>query len=211
MLNIAPIHAVLGKISNNIENHGDEEVTAFDIPVTGILLDREQLNALLDDSVADRVLFNKTRTGDVQPSLKCFAPFVLTDSFDGAVLSFSFGEAKKENFTLRDCKVKGVTLEPQNGGNTVVSLKIRVRPENDSQILMLMGHQNRGCQLGIAEAKVATTAAAKKQGGLFDTSEGGDDPDAENGTDADQERADAQAAGFERGTPNGSRPRNGAH
>lgn len=40
MLNIAATHAILGKIANNIENHGEEEVTAFDIPVTGILMDR---------------------------------------------------------------------------------------------------------------------------------------------------------------------------
>ena len=198
MLNIESTHAVLGKVSNNIENHGDEEVTAFDIPVSGILLSREQVNQLLDDSVADRVLFNTTRTKDVQPSLKCFEPFALKDKFDGATIRFDFGTGKGEKFTLKDCKAKGVTLEPQNGGNTLVALSIRVRPENDAQILQLLGHQNRSCKISISEAKIATNAAAKKQMDMLD---GGD------GEDEHEAAGRAQAEALSRSTPvNGTQP-----
>lgn len=205
MLNIEPTHAILGKIANNIENHGEEEVTAFDIPVTNILLDREQLNALLDDSVADRVIFNKTRAGDVQPALKCLEPFALKDNFDGATIQFNFGTGKGEKFTLKDCKVKAVTLEPQNGGNTVVTMKIRVRPENDNHILQLMGHQNRECTLSIAEAKVATTAAAKKQMDMLDGGDGKGDEDEHEAA------GEAQAEALRRSTPIDGRRGPGTH
>lgn len=205
MLNIAATHAIIGKIANNIENHGEEEVTAFDIPVTGILMDRPQINALLGESTADRVLFNTKRGGGVEPSLKCFAPFVLKDSYDGATVSFKFGEGAKDQFTLKDCKVKGVTLEPQNGGNTVIDLKLRVRPENDKQILALLGHQNRECTLTIAEAKVATNAAAKKQMDMLDGGDGKGDEDEHEAA------GEAQAEALRRSTPIDGRRGPGTH
>lgn len=165
------------------------------------------MNALLDESTADRVLFNTKRGGGVEPSLKCFAPFVLKDNYEGALVTFKFGEGAKEHFTLKDCKVKSVTLEPQNGGNTVIELRLRVRPENDKQILQLLGHQNQECTLTIAEAKVATTAAAKKQ---LDMLDGGDG----KGGDDEDEHADAgeaQAEALRRSTPIDGRRGPGTH
>jgi hypothetical protein len=190
MLSIAKTHAILGKVANNIEYRGDEEVTAFDIPVSGILLDLEQVKTLLDDPYADRWLFNETKSGAIEPVTRALEPRVLKDAFEGAKVCFHIGKAE---FTLTDCKIQGVTLDPENGGNTKVNLKLRVRPESDKQILLFMGHQNREVSLEIAEAKVSLKGNKKQLDAFDDTSKGDEKGDGDKHTAAGLAQADALA------------------
>ena len=49
ILNLEAKVCRMGKISNNLEHHGDEWVTAFTIPITGVMLTKEELNAFMHD------------------------------------------------------------------------------------------------------------------------------------------------------------------
>ena len=189
MLDISQTHAHMGKISNNLEKHGTDDVTAFDIPISGILLDREQLNDLLEDPHADRWMFNETKSGAIEPATRAFEPRVLKDTFEKAVVVFTVGKAE---FTLADCKIQGIELDPENGGNTRVAFKLRVRPENDKQILALLGHQNREIKIDVAEATVAEKGG-RKQSDLFAGGESDAKPDDEQDEHAAAGEAQAKA------------------
>lgn len=215
MLEISKIHAQLGKIANNLEKHGDDDVSAFDVPVTGILLDKKSLNRFLDDSQASAALFNTTRTNDTEPVFKIFKPLVLKDTFEGIRVDFNLGG---KEFTLTDCKASKVSVELRNGGTAEISLQLRVRPENDKQILLFLGYQNREIDIALADAKVALKGG-QKQGELALE---GDDDEGERGEvidgrasrrEEDIGRAQAQALAkskpAKKGRTNGSRP--GAH
>lgn len=160
MLNITETHATMGKLSNNLEKHGEEDVTAFDIPIDGITLRAEQVNALVEDPYADRWLFNDAK--DVkEPNLAKFEPLVMSDAFEGALVSLTMSTGQLHTFA--DCKIKGVTLQPRRGGDTLVGFSLRLRPENEQQILDLIDHQNATIKIDVQEAKVALKGGRKQQ------------------------------------------------
>lgn len=159
MLNIPATYGQMGKLANNLEKHGEEEVTAFDIPVEGITLRPEAVNQLLEDPYADRWLFND-KGGTREPSTRKFEPFRLRDTYEGATVSMKFGD---DTFTFTECRIKDVELEPRTGGDTLLGFSVRVRPENDKQILQLLGHQNREVNIDITDARIAVKGGRKQQ------------------------------------------------
>jgi hypothetical protein len=192
MLNIAMTNAIIGKVANNIEKNGEEDVTGFSFPVQGILLSIDQVKTLLEDPYADNWLFNRqAQSGIVEPITRALEPRVLKDHFDGATCGFKMGNSE---FRLTNCKVSAVTLDPENGGNTKVTLKLYVRPENDKQILAFLGYQNREVQIEIAEAKVALKGGKKQTDFIEDGAGNGSEPDGQagKGTTATEFEKDVQ-------------------
>jgi hypothetical protein len=188
----------MGKIANNIETHGDEEKTAFSFPVTGLMLTREQLNELLDDPHADRALFNTKRSGEIEPNLRALLPHHIEQNFEGATVRLKVGELK---FVLKGCKVKEVELKPQNGGNTEVSFKLYLRPEDDKQILALLGHQRREIRIGVADAKVIEKGDGAQKD--LDLRDEGSAASGDAGEEFEKS-AKEQVAAFNRGKRNGA-------
>lgn len=160
MLNITETYCQMGKISNNLETHGEKEVTAFDIPISGITLTSEEVNALLEDPYADRWLFNTAK--DVRESnVAKFEPLTLVDSYKDATVSLTMSTGAL--FTFQKSQISSVTLEPKRGGETIAGFKLRIRPENDQQILELLEHQNHQVRIDVADAKVQLKGGRNQQ------------------------------------------------
>jgi hypothetical protein len=151
MLNIAKTFALMGKLSNNIEHHGEKDVTAFDLPISGIELTQEQLNELLDDPQACAALYNTTGTGEIEPAIPLMNPHPLHETFEGALVAFKIGEME---FSLQDCRISKVAIELQRGGVSKVEFSLRVRPEKDKQLTAFLGHQNREIRIDVQDAKI---------------------------------------------------------
>jgi hypothetical protein len=159
MLNIQQTFAMMGKIANNLEKHGEEDVTAFEVPLEAITLTREQFNALIEDPYADRWLF--TDKADMrEPNLVKFKPLELVDTFEEALVSMTFGETA---YLFHDCRIKGVTFEGKRGGDIMLAMSVRIRPENPEQILALIDYQNHEIRIDVQDAKIVLKGGRKQQ------------------------------------------------
>jgi hypothetical protein len=150
----------MGKYSNNLEKHGDEDVPAWQIPFDGVMLTREQVNALYDDEHTDRAWFNQKKGGLLEPMpWTTKGPLYFADKFDGATVSVEVSGERLLEF--EDCRFSIETLEPQVGGLTKTKLQIQVHPD-DKQLVLIHQHQNREVKLSIADAKVALKKKSKQ-------------------------------------------------
>lgn len=152
----------LGKISNNLELHGDEEVTAFQIPVEGVMLDAKELCALLEDKFAHQLIFNDKR-GLKEPTdaLRKLDALKLKDNFEGATVIMTLTGDRELEFD--ECNLKELTLEPQVGGLTALAFKVYLRPGIGANNLLLQEHQHREVKLTITNATVAMKAKSRQQ------------------------------------------------
>lgn len=149
-----------GKISNNLEKHGDEDVKAFDIPIT-CMLDVTELDELCGAGTAKR-FFEKVKGVDEPAAVfkRCDA-LSFKDDFDGASVSLEMeGEGELE---YEDARISKIDLEPAVGGLTTVSFSLRVRPDDADECFMLLQNQNRELKLTISDAKIAKKKSAKQQ------------------------------------------------
>lgn len=159
MLNIQTIFALMGKLSNNLERHGEDEVTAFEVPVQGITLSAEAFNSLMEDPYADRWLFSD-KADMREPNAVKFKPFEMIDTFEEAVVTMTLGE---KAFTFHDCRIKGVTIEAKRGGDIFLGFSVRIRPENPEQIIQLIDYQNHEIKIDVQDAKVVLKGGRKQQ------------------------------------------------
>lgn len=140
MLTLTEREATLGSsINTRCERHGDEDVTALDIPLSGMALDEKELNILLQDPHAFGALYVAAgaRGSMSEPKLKVLGPLKLKDKIEGAEVSLWIGMAK-EPVVIRDCKLAKVTLELQTGGTTLLSLQVQCTPTIDKHITKLL-------------------------------------------------------------------------
>lgn len=173
MFNIAETYAQMGKISNNLEKHGEKDVTAFDIPISAVTLKPEQFNALSEDAYADRWLFSDK--ADIrEPNLSKFEPLVLRDTFEEALVAMKVGG---DAFSFADARIKDVQFEGKRGGDILCSFNVRVRPENDKQILQLIAYQNREISIDIQDAKVCMKGGRRQQELPLNTHGEGEQPE----------------------------------
>lgn len=154
----------LGKIGNDLEHHGDDQVTAFNVPVT-TELSAAALDALLEDRYFSRRLFDEgngrgrpTAPGDGFRKLK---PLELRDAFEEVRVELVV--RGKTVLTFEGCKVSKISLEPCLGGTTECSFSIHLRPATDKEILQLLHHQHREVEITMAGGKVV---ASKRQAEL---------------------------------------------
>lgn len=170
----------LGKISNNLEKHGDEDVVVFAVPVTGIV-DVETANAIAGDEHFGRSVFNDNR-GFLEPMPWCRAPIRFPDKYEGALATFDL--PGDEVLEYRDSRIKDIDQTPTPGGMVQVDFQLQVKPELDRGNLLLQEYQHREVTLSIADAKVALKKTAPKSGDL-ELVGGGKAPEPEAGTQGD--------------------------
>lgn len=159
----------LGKISNNLERHGDDYVTAFTIPITELMLTKAELNALMRDKFTHQSWFDNTKTGGVEPmDWWNGEEFSLSQAFDadeltitvsgGAALNFeSEGDPKDEDYRAA-AKISGITLTPRSGGMTEMRLKLYVLPDIGKKNLQLQEHQHREVKVSWRDARAVEKA-----------------------------------------------------
>ena len=116
--------AKIGKhVNTRTEFHGEETHPAVDIPIEGLMLDSNELNAILEDQKAHGTLFRTAPGGLIEPRFKSLKVFQVAHAFEKvqASLSMSFTDERLE----LSGELASVKLEPNVGGLTELSGALR--------------------------------------------------------------------------------------
>ena len=152
-LELADRPAKIGaSINTRSEKHGDEDVPACDIPITGFMLEAAELDALLGKG-AHKALYRESKGNSIEPRFEHVTELAIDEKFVGNVeldLESIDLELDDENVTLAK-----VRLEPQVGGLTAMSLQVQCTPSGD-EIAQLVQSLNR-------EIRAAITFGGRKQ------------------------------------------------
>lgn len=176
-----PCH-IGNSMSTNTEKHGEEDVGAIDLKLDGIVLDRKELEVLLGPNSHGAVyrIPEGTDGKDAMPEIRFpfLQPLAFNDHFEGATVELELG-MDSEKFTLSDCKVRSIKLQPQAGGLTLMSCSIRSTPDSDT-VAVLYNHLNTQGMVKIDKGKQAEPGKRKQNDlPLGEGEDDGKDGDAE--------------------------------
>ena len=124
-----------GKIAGRTEIHGDDEVPALTIPMSGILLDEADIARLLDDVHAHSRLFRAGEQGFTEPAFQGVT-LIFEEMFKGAKVTLK-PERGGNAFVLKPATIKGIVLEPQMGGLTAMRCSIMGAPSDQDEVDVL--------------------------------------------------------------------------
>ncbi len=174
-----------GSINTRTEKHGTDEVPGLDIPVGGLLINAEEL-ALLTDCVDahDRLFAQDTTTGHVA-AIPSIETYYLDHKFENATVRMTGSSI--EAATFGNAKIKGIKLQPQTGGLTMVAFTLQVNPENGIDVPKLL---NAKISIGIKSAELETEADDEPELPLEheDQGEEGEEDDSSGNPDIDETR-----------------------
>lgn len=149
----------MGKISNNLEHHGEEWVIAFTIPITGVMLTKEELNAFMRDRYTHASWFASEK-GVAQPmAWWSDEDFQLSQSYKAHSLTIVVSGDKDLEFEGEEpssedaddgraaCEIAKISLCPQVGGMTELRFSLSLRPGVGRTNLLLQEHQHREIKL----------------------------------------------------------------
>jgi hypothetical protein len=178
-----------GKISNNLERHGDDYETGFTIPVEELMLSKAELNAFMRDPLCWQSWYDTSKGNRAAEPMPWWGgeSFSLAESFEadeGSVivsgdkaLEFkSSGDPKGDDYRA-GIVISKINLQPRTGGLTELSCSIYVRPGLGKTNLVLQDHQHREVKLTLIDAKVAEREKRQPQlplGEASDKPESGD-------------------------------------
>lgn len=156
----------MGKIANNLENHGGEWVTAFTVPITGLTLTKDELNDFLRDKYAHASWF-ETKRDLVQPMAWWGGEsFAISGSFEAEELRIEVTGERVCEFTAEEpadpddpddvgtpaCRLSRIELTPLVGGLTELRFHLYLHPGVGKTNLMLQEHQHREVRVTLLEA-----------------------------------------------------------
>jgi len=176
MLNIHETPCRLGKFSNNLDKHGEDDYTAFDVPVV-LELPPDTLNDLMEDRLFSTRLFDSATPGNpitVGGGFLKVGPLKLRDTFEETQVDLLLSSSKSPQH-YEKCKISKIMLQPCLGGTTECAFSMHVQPNTDKEILQLLHHQRRDAVISISGGKLIQ---AKKQQELG-LVQGGDEDESE--------------------------------
>jgi hypothetical protein len=180
VISITPRPCKIGSsINTRTEKHGDEDVPACDVPVAGITLDKGELNALLGEQYAHQLLFS-IREGHTSPVFGMLEPFRLKGKIEDVQVSIKLGLLDgADEIELTSAKLKGLTLEPQAGGLTLLGCKVQVSGDHVPSIAgTLLNFLNRVVTIELHGGDATTSKAEKQQDLPINTFGDGEQQDA---------------------------------
>jgi hypothetical protein len=126
-------------INTRREMHGEEPVPAMDIPLTNILLDKGELNALLGDKFAHDSLYTTKASKPAEPTFaRSLKPFSVIGKFANSRVVIWVG-LKPEMLELAEVKLVKLKLEPQVGGLTALALTVQtIANDGETQLLQFL-------------------------------------------------------------------------
>lgn len=140
-----------GSINTRTEKHGTDEVPGLDIPIGGLLINAEELALLTDCPTAHEAMFvQDTTTGHVA-RIPAIETYYLDHKFENATVRMTGSSI--EAATFGNAKIKGIKLQPQTGGLTMVAFTLQVNPENGIDVPKLL---NAKISIGIKSAELET-------------------------------------------------------
>lgn len=96
MLTLSTRPAKIGnQIQSRGENHGEDSVTAIDIPLTNVMLDEREFNALMGEPNAFNAFFDRSR-GLAEPAFTRLKPLALSEKIEGARVTIKHGLQAEE-------------------------------------------------------------------------------------------------------------------
>jgi hypothetical protein len=144
-----------GSINTRTEKHGEENVPGIDIPITEVMLTKEELNALLQDPDAHDAFFTDERGDQLEPRFVLLSAFSIAGKFSGAKVTLAPPVGDGEALVLKPAKVSKMVLVPQVGGLTAMSCTIQGNPPEHLDVIGLLNQKTRISILnGEREAKV---------------------------------------------------------
>jgi hypothetical protein len=165
----------MGKISNNLEKHGDEWKTAFTIPISGIMLTEPELNAFMSDKYCHRSWFESKGSVDHPCAWWGEEEFTVTPQYEAEALTITVGgkelefEAEEpedpddeDDKGLPACTLSRITLKPLQGGQTEMRFSLYLRPGVGKTNLLLQEHQHHTISLTLTDAKAAREKEGKQ-------------------------------------------------
>jgi hypothetical protein len=125
-------------INTRREKHGDENVTAIDVPLSGLMLEAAELNMILREPHAHGVFFDHAKGGAlVEPVFRDVVPFIpIAGKAEGAEVQLEWNNTTV--MLLLDCKLARMRLVPQVGGLTALALQVQCTPKLDSLVAKLL-------------------------------------------------------------------------
>lgn len=166
MFSLTDEHARLGKISNNLERHGDEDtVTGFTLPLK-LRIDRNQLLELMGAE------FNAAAwlgSSEAVPWIRRVLPLALegetyAEVKSAIIVGGNLEPAHGKELLFENCRVsqiKIVALAP--GGITEIHCHLYVRPGIGSENLLLQEYQEREVAVQMTSGKLRVKADKAQQ------------------------------------------------
>lgn len=180
-------------VNSRTEKHGDEDVPACDIPIQGMMLTHDELEALVPG--AHKAFFAKQRGTDfydLTDLAKLLRPFKFVDKFEGASATLQLGIDGKEITLDKDVKIAKLVLDPQTGGMTELSITLQTTPTTDV-MAEVFAFMNREITADVSFGKKAEAKKKKQPELALDHGAGeqdADDEEEDDGTDVDTDIED---------------------
>lgn len=112
------------------KQHQGEMLSALVIPLTDIMLDERELNALLANPTAHDALFSQSGSM-IEPNFTKLKPLALDEKFSSAVVSITHG-VSAEKIRLAPVRLSKIKLAPQVGGLTAMTCSVTCTPDLDA-------------------------------------------------------------------------------
>lgn len=174
LLNLEDKLCRLGKISNNLEKHGNEYVTAFTIPVSGLLLTADELNEFMGDKHCHSSWYDKR--GQLESPMPWWRgeSFAIGDAYEAEGLTITVSGDRELEFEGEEpkgeeddgraaCEITRIVLEPQQGGLTEMRFSLSLRPERGRTNTLLQEHQHREVKLTLEDAHAKDVKSTQDQ------------------------------------------------
>lgn len=144
-------------INTRTEKHGDDDVTAFDIPVTFVLGASDLCELLQCSDVVERLFTydvlkvnETTHRAARAPAIPLLKSLALGAKIPGATVVLSFDTLTGPvELKLLDAKLSKVKLTPMFDGMTTCALAVQTTPDLDKSVLSLFGHMNGDCTIEV--------------------------------------------------------------
>lgn len=216
-------NCLLGKYSNNLQKWGDKDVPAWTVPVTGLVLDRTQLNRLMGDRTFES-WFNQKRDGVWEPMdfwmHRNGGDFKVNDEFDIPNLEILCSGNRKAKFQAEEldddgedgastrpgARITAITLKPVVGGVVEMSCHLHVLPGDPktAENQLIQEHQRRPVKLSFNSA---TPVEADPKQAELPMAPGNGEPAGTSTAVSDQDAANAHAAAFNSAPPGPNEPK----
>lgn len=170
-MNVEPHFAVenaickMGKISNNLEKHGDEDRICFAIPITGAMLPAslssdDAANAIAGDEHFTRSIFNDNK-GFLEPMKWVALPIRRPEKYENAKVSITL--PSDEVLVFEGARVGDIDQMPTPGGMVQHDFQVQVYPELDRENLLLQEYQHHEIKITVLDAKIALKKSKKQK------------------------------------------------
>lgn len=155
----------MGKISNNLEKHGEEERICFAIPITGVMLEAklerdDPANLIAGDELFTRSVFNNSK-GFLEPMKWVASPIPRPEKYENAKVFITL--PSDEVLEFEGARVGGIEQMPTAGGMVQHDFQVQVHPDLDRVNLLLQEYQDHEIKITVLDAKIALKKKNKQQ------------------------------------------------